>query len=67
MYFINNKITTVFQSHDTIFRLEELQICFVAWMRIYVTPVMATRSTTVDMTVKWLIRLRKQIELWNFL
>jgi hypothetical protein len=38
-----------------------------------VTPMMATRSTTVDMAVKWCLSLRKLIEfahggfLWNFL
>jgi hypothetical protein len=49
----------MFQSHDTIFRLEELQTCFVACMRIDVTPLMAARSATVEMVVKWLLRESK--------
>jgi hypothetical protein len=50
----------------------ELQRCFVA-CRSEVIPTMPTRSTTIDMAVKWQLNLRRQIKfthggfLWNFL
>jgi hypothetical protein len=51
----------------------ELQNYFVTCERCKITPIVATRRTTIDMTVKWCLNLRKWTEfkhgefLWHFL